>query len=129
MPTRSSWRRRLLSPALIVVVALVIWSRGRPAVQPAEGGPAVAALVESAVRGGDAAATSSAVVGMLARSVAGTDPATLSIEVREGDSLDPPAGATHHAIVSRSGRAWLLVRARYDPDPARRELVGVTTLE
>ena len=129
MPNGLSWRRRLLSPALIVVVALVIWSRGKPAAQPPESGPAIAALDEPAVRGGDAAATSPAVAGVLARAVAGVDPATIAIEVREGEPRAEAAGATHHAIVSRDGRPWLVVRARYDPDPALRELLGVTTLE
>ena len=129
MPNGLSWRRRLLGPALIMVVALVIWSRGKPAAQPPESGPAIAALVETAVRGGGAAATSPAVAGVLARAVDGVDPATIAIEVREGEPRAEAAGATHHAIVSRDGRPWLVVRARYDPDPARRELLGVTTLE
>jgi len=107
----------------------VIWWRAAPAAQPPGSGPAIATLVESAVRGGDAAATSPLVVGLLARAMAGVDPATLAVEVRGGDPLDPPAGGTHHAIVSRDGRPWLSVRARYDPVPARRELLGVTTLE
>jgi hypothetical protein len=43
--------------------------------------------------------------------------------------MPEPSGATHHAIVSRDGRPWLLVRARYDPDPARQALVGVSAIE
>jgi hypothetical protein len=129
VPSGLSWRRRLLSPALIVAVAIVIWWRGGSPALPPESGPAIAALVESGVRGGPVAATDQLVRDALGRRLSGVDPATLAIEVREGEPSGDAAGATHHAIVSRDGRPWLVVRARYDPDPARRALVGVAAIE
>lgn len=129
MPATRSWRQRLLFPALTLAAAGVLALLARPRPQSPESGRAVSALVESGLRGGPVSATEPLVRETLARRLAGVDPATLSVEVREGEPTDGASGATHHAIVSRDGRPFLLIRARYDPDPSRRALVGVTAIE
>ena len=124
-----SWRRRLLFPAVTLVAAGLIAIFARPAAPPPGSGEAIARFVGEGLRGGTLGTTDDLVRAAFARSLDGVDPSTLSVEVRDGDPMPEPSGATHHAIVSRDGRPWLLVRARYDPDPARQALVGVSAIE
>jgi hypothetical protein len=124
-----SWRRRLLFPAMTLLAAGLIALFARPAAPPPGSGEAIARFVGEGLRGGTLGATDGLVREALARSLDGVDPTTLSVEIRDGDPLPEPSGATHHAIVSRDARPWLVLRARYDPDPARQALVGVSAIE
>jgi len=117
---------------LVLAVAWLVRTLSAPRPQPLESGPALAAFVEAALRGGDLAATEPFVARALAVRLEEVDPATLRVEIREGEPLDGPGGprgATHHAIVSRDGQPWILLRCRYDSDPTRRALVGVSAIE
>ena len=113
--------RRLLFPIVILGVAwaLTVYTRQAATQQRA----IVAAFGEDLGHGGSWAGTDQLLVATLRPRL--TDWQGVTVEIRDGDGGPVPDGsASHVAILRRGGLAWLGLRCRYDPDPARMAIVG-----